>query len=570
MTQQTPTTPAADQRHRAHAPRVDWDSPIAEEPLFAMLDRAVEQFRDNPYLNFMGRVWTYGEVGALVDRATRGFQKLGVTKGVRVGLCLPNTPYYTICYFAILKAGGTVVNFNPLYVEREIAYQVNDSGTRIMVTLNLAQIYPKVAAQLDSTCLERIVVCPMEAILPGVKSVLFKALKRSEIASVPSDLQNCTFDQLISDATPAQPVAIEATEDIAVLQYTGGTTGVPKGAMLTHANLSANSDQLRRWFWQAEEGREGILAVLPFFHVFAMTVVQNLGTRLGAQLILLPRFELEPFLKTITKTKPTLLAAVPTIYGAVNGADLSKYDLKSLKYCISGGAPLPVEIKHRFEELTGCHLVEGYGLSEASPVTHCNPIGGTNKEGSIGVPMPGTKAVLRSLEHPDREVPEGERGEVCVTGPQVMKGYWNKPDDTHRALDHGVLHTGDVGTIDDDGFFFLVDRIKDVILAGGYNVYPRMIEEAIYLHPAVAEVICIGIPDAYRGQTPKCFVRLRDDADPDVTGDRIKDFLKDKLSRIEMPSAIELRDELPKTMVGKLSKKELVEEELQRLKNAPL
>jgi len=565
MTQQTSHTPADILRHRAHAPHVDWDTPIAEEPLYAMLDRAVEQYRDRPYLNFLGRVWTYGDIGALVDRAARGFQKLGVKKGVRVGLCLPNTPYYTICYFGVLKAGGTVVNFNPLYVEREIAYQIQDSGVKIMVTLNLKQIYPKVAAQLDSTCLERIVVCSMQGILPAVKSVLFAALKRSEIADAPADLQNCTFDQLIANRGRYQPVDIDPREDIAVLQYTGGTTGVPKGAMLTHANLSANADQLRRWFWQAEEGRESILAVLPFFHVFAMRVVQNLGTRLGAQLILLPRFELDQFLKTITRTRPTLLAAVPTIYGAVNGADLSKHDLTSLKYCISGGAPLPLEVKHRFEELTGCHLVEGYGLSEASPVTHCNPSGGVNKEGSIGIPMPGTRAVLRSLEHPEREAPEGERGEVCVSGPQVMKGYWNKPDETHRTLEGGVLHTGDVGTIDEDGYFFLVDRIKDVILAGGYNVYPRMIEEAIYLHPAVAEVVCIGIPDDYRGQTPKCFVRLRDDADPDITGDDIRDFLKDKLSHIEMPSAVELRDELPKTMVGKLSKKELVEEELRRL-----
>lgn len=564
MTQQTSPLPTADRRHRAHAPRVDWDSPIAEEPLFAMLDRAVADYADRPYLSFLGRTWTYGEIGALVDRAARGFQKMGVTRGVRVGLCLPNTPYYTICYFAVLKAGGTLVNFNPLYVEREIAYQVEDSGVKIMVTLNLKQIYPKVAAQLDSTGLERIVVCPMQDILPTVKSVLFASLKRSEIADVPSDLQNCTFDQLTANRGRYKPVEIDPRDDVAVLQYTGGTTGVPKGAMLTHANLSANADQLRRWFWQAEAGQESILAVLPFFHVFAMTVVQNLGTRLGAHLILLPRFELDQFLKTITKTRPTLLAAVPTIYGAVNAADLSRHDLTSLKYCISGGAPLPVEVRHRFEEVTGCHLVEGYGLSEASPVTHCNPLGGLSKEGSIGIPMPGTTAVLRSLEHPGRDVPEGDRGELCVAGPQVMKGYWNKPDDTHRALEYGVLHTGDVGTIDADGFFFLVDRIKDVILAGGYNIYPRMIEEAIYLHPAVAEVVCIGIPDAYRGQTPKCFVRLRDDADPETTGEAIRDFLKDKLSRIEMPATIELRDDLPKTMVGKLSKKELVEEELKK------
>lgn len=572
MTSQSPQAPsplnartpvAANDTQRRHAPRVDWDTPIACEPLTDILDRSVERFPDNTYLSFMGRTWSYAEIGTLVDKAARGFQQMGVAKGDRIGLCLPNTPYYTICYFAALKVGAIVVNYNPLYVKRELAYQINDSGTRFMVTLDLQQIYPKVAAMLDSTPLERIVICAMQDILPTVKGLLFAALKRSEVAEIPDDPQHLTFEQLTSNDGAFRPVAVEPLEDIAVLQYTGGTTGTPKGAMLTHANLSANADQLRRWFWEAETGKEKILAVLPFFHVFAMTVVQNLGTRLGAELVLLPRFEMTQFLKTITRTRPTLMAGVPTIYGAVNAyPELAKYDLSSLKYCISGGAPLPIEVKHRFEELTGCHLVEGYGLSECSPVSHCNPIGGLNKEGAIGISMPWTGAEIRDLLDADITAPDGEKGELVLRGPQVMKGYWQRPEDTDAAIGGGWLRTGDVGYRDEDGYIVLVDRIKDVILAGGYNVYPRIIEEALYLHPAVAEVVCIGIPDDYRGQAPKCFVRLKDDADVEI--DDLKAFLTDKLSRIEMPKDIEIRDELPKTMVGKLSKKELVAEEMAR------
>lgn len=570
MTSQTkdPSPPPSDAAHAARlqqlAPGVEWDAPIPQEPLTHILDRAVERFADRPYLHFLGRVWTYGEISDLVTRAARGFQKMGVKKGVHVGLCLPNTPYYTICYFAILKAGGTVVNYNPLYVERELEHQIKDSDTRIMVTLNVTQIYPKVAALFDKTPLERIVVCPMQDILPKAMGLAFSVLKRSEIAEWPHDVRHVPFEQLIANKRAPLPVDIDPLNDIAVLQYTGGTTGVPKGAMLTHANLSANTHQVRRWFCGAEEGRESIVAVLPFFHVFAMTVVQNLGTALGAQLTLLPRFELDQFLKTIAKTRPSLMAGVPTIYGAVNNApDLAKYDLSCLKYCISGGAPLPVEIKHRFEALTGSHLVEGYGLSESSPVATCNPLGGVNKAGSIGIAVPGTRIELRSLNNPNELAPPGEKGEVCIIGPQVMKGYWNRPDETAKTIIDGRLHTGDVGTMDEDGYVFLVDRIKDVILAGGYNVYPRVIEEALYLHPDVAEVVCIGIPDKYRGQAPKCFVRLKDGTDA-VTGEDLRTFLTDKISKIELPKAIEIRDELPKTMVGKLSKKELIEEEKQK------
>ncbi|WP_404378791.1 long-chain fatty acid--CoA ligase [Caenispirillum salinarum] len=537
-------------------------APIVPKPVHALLEETAARAPDAPYLDFLGKKYTYGETWTLVERAAKGFQQLGVGPGVRVGLCLPNTPYYTICYFAILRAGGTVVNYNPLYVERELAYQINDSGTRLMVTLDLKQIYPKVAACLEHTCLERIVTCSMTGALPGVKSILFAVLKRSECAEIPDDLRHVPFEKVIAaEGAPKKP-SISPKTDIAVLQYTGGTTGVPKGAMLTHANITANTEQLRRVIPDVREGQEKMLAVLPFFHVFAMTVAQNVATVIGAEIIMLPRFDLAQVMKCIDKKRPTMFPGVPTIYTAINNSgDIKKHDLSSLKICISGGAPLPVEVKNRFEDLTGCALVEGYGLSEASPVVTCNPIGGLVKAGSIGVPLDGTEVQIRDLDGRREEVAQGKKGELCVRGPQVMKGYYNRPEDTDKTIIDGLLHTGDVGYVDSDGYIFLVDRIKDVILAGGYNVYPRAIEEALYLHPAIAECICIGIPDAYRGQAPKCFVTLRDDAGDDVSPEGLREFLTDKVSRIEMPKEIEIRDELPKTMVGKLSRKELVAEE---------
>ncbi len=539
---------------------VDWATPIAATPVTTLLDRTVAACPDRPAIDFLGRHTSYAELARLVDRAACGFQQLGVRKGTRVGLCLPNSPYYVICYYAVLRAGGVVVNFNPLYVERELHHQIEDSVTTIMVTLDIRQIYPKVAAMLETSCLERVVVCSMTGILPAVKSVMFSVFKRSEVAPVPNDLRHVGFERLVANDGTVRPVAIEPERDLAVLQYTGGTTGVPKGAMLTHANLSANVEQLRRWVPAIELGREKMLLVLPLFHVFAMTVGMNLGVALGAELILLPRFDLQQVMKCITRKRPTLFPGVPTIYTALNGAAQSgNWDLSSIRYCISGGAPLPLEVRNRFEGLTGCHLVEGYGLSETAPVATCNPFGGEARPGSVGLAMPQTVIEIRSLTDPHRLAEPGEKGEVCVRGPQVMAGYWQRPDDTAAVMIDGALRTGDIGTLDRDGYLFLVDRIKDVILCGGYNVYPRAVEEALYQHPAVAEAVVIGIPDPYRGQAPKAFVRLRDGHD--ATADQIRDFLAGYLSRIEMPKEIELRSQLPKTMVGKLSKKELVAEE---------
>ncbi|OHC74853.1 MAG: dicarboxylate--CoA ligase PimA [Rhodospirillales bacterium RIFCSPLOWO2_02_FULL_58_16] len=541
-----------------YPPGVDWREPLPSVPLFALFDKSLSRFPDNPCIDFLGRVWSYRQIGDLIDRAAAGFRRLGVARGVRVGLCLPNTPYYVICYFAVLKAGGTVVNYNPLYAKRELAHQIADSATSIMVTLDLKQIYGKVAAMTAETSLEKIVVCPMSDILPMAKSIMFSIFRRSEVIGLRDDAAHFTFNELTMGDGRIKTADIDPETDIAVLQYTGGTTGSPKGAMLTHANLVANACQVRRWLHGMEDGAERFLGALPLFHVFAMTVVMNTGIAAGAELILLPRFELKQVLKTINEKRPTMFPGVPTMYTAINAApDIGGFDLSSIKYCVSGGAPLPAEVKRTFEALTGCKLVEGYGLSEASPVVACNPLGSV-KEGSIGLPLPGTIIEIHDMDDRDKALGAGEKGEVCVIGPQVMAGYLNQPEATAHDIVNGRLHTGDVGYMDEQGYTFLIDRIKDLILCGGYNVYPRVIEDAVYLHPAVEEVTVIGVPDTYRGQAPKAFVKLRDGQS--LTAEELLAFLKDKLSPIEMPDHLEFRSQLPKTMIGKLSKKELVKE----------
>ena len=540
---------------------IDWSTTLTRRALNEYIDDAEIRFAARPAIDFLGRKTTYAQLATHIRQAAKGFQNMGVTKGSRVGLCLPNTPYSVICYFGALRAGATVVNYNPLYVERELAFQISDSETEIMVTMDLKLLYPKVAAMLSQTeSLKQIVVCRMAPILPPVKGLLFGIVKRKEIAAITDDDTTMRFENLINNDGQPEEVEIDIEQDIAVLQYTGGTTGRSKGAMLTQANLSANISQMLSWFPGLRPGEEKIVGVLPLFHVFAMTAVMNFAVASGTEMILLPRYELEQTLKTLSAKKATLFPAVPTKYTAINQApDLAKYDLSSIRYCMSGGAPLPLEVKRQFEQITGCKLVEGYGLSESSPVATCNSMSGTNKENSIGLPVPGTDITIHDLETPHDLMPVGERGEVWIKGPQIMKGYLNQAEETADTLRDGWLRTGDVGYMDDQGHFFLVDRLKDLILCSGYNVYPRMVEEAIYLHSAVSEVTVIGIKDEYRGESPKAFVKLKPNESLNETD--LKQFLEDKLSKIEMPSKIEFRDELPKTIIGKLSKKELVAEE---------
>ena len=536
---------------------------IPARALFEIFDEAVREFPDNLFIDFLGKHYTYRAIDAMVRRIAKGFQALGVGKGDRIGLLLPNTPYYVISYYAALKIGAVVVNFNPLYAEREIEHQVVDAGVSVMVTLDLPAIYDKLA-RLDVPCLKHIVVGRMAAILPFPLGLLYPLLKRREVAKVPQDARHTLFDKLMENDGAFAAVAIEPLRDLAVLQYTGGTTGVPKGAMLTHANLAINAMQSRLVFPRIERGRERMLGVLPFFHVFAMTAVMNFAVITGGAIIMLPRFDLVQVVRTIHKKRPTLFPAVPTIYTAINHyKSIKDYDLSSIKFCISGGAPLPVEVKRDFEALTGCVLVEGYGLSETSPVVTANPAEGVNKSGSIGLPVAETVVEIVSLEDGVTLMPTGERGEVCVRGPQVMVGYWHQAEETAQVLiptPNGLrLRTGDVGLIDADGYVFIVDRLKDMIAAGGFKIYPRHVEEAIYQHPAVEECIVVGVPDEYRGQTVKAFIKLREGAALSHTD--LMTFLKDKLSAIELPKQVEFRDQpLPKTAIGKLSRKLMLEQ----------
>ena len=523
-----------------------------------LLDRAARLHGDRPAILFLGRRWSYAELAQSVERVAAGLQALGIGKGDRVGLCLPNTPFFVIAYYAALKIGAVVVNYNPLYVERELENQIRDSGTRVMFVIDVPDVHRKVAAVAERAGLEKIVLCPLAEALPRAKATLYRLLKRKQIARVPNDGRHTSYASLLGTRDKPRPVVVTA-DDLAVLQYTGGTTGVPKGAMLTHANIVANSAQNVAFDPARHMGQERVLGVLPLFHVFAMTVVMNYAIEMAAEMILLPRYDLKATLKALVATKPTVFPAVPTIYAAIAKlAAKEKSDLSCVELCISGGAPLPAEVAEQFRALTGARLVEGYGLTETSPCVSCNSRHGAAKEGSVGRPLPGTIVEIRD---PTTRalMPTGEKGEIVVRGPQVMKGYWQKPEATADVLDEHGLRTGDIGMLDADGFLFVVDRIKDLILCGGYNVYPRVIEDALYQNPEVAEAVVIGIPDSYRGQAPKAFVTLRPGAT--ATPETLRTFLEGYLSKIELPKAIEIRDSLPKTAVGKLSKKELIAEE---------
>lgn len=540
---------------------VAWDAEVAVGALWSNLDDTIARFPDNNVIDFLDRKFTYRQLGDWVNRGAKGFQDLGVGKGIKVGLFLPNCPQFVVCYYAILKAGGTVVNYSPLYSEPELLHQIEDSHTDIMVTLNVEVLYPKMKSLLPKTRLQKLVVGTINEVLPFPKNLLYPLVKRSEISKIPRDEAHVWFKDLAANDGDFTPVAVNPHDDVAVLQYTGGTTGVSKGAMLTHANLMANLNQAFLWNTDVDEGNERMMAVLPFFHVFAMTSVMNLSIRMGAEMIVHPRFELEEVMKDIDKKKPTMFQGVPTMYNAMsNHPKIAEFDLSSIKGCISGGAPLPVEVKSQFEGLANCTVMEGYGLTESSPSATCNPLEGLNKAGSIGLPLPQTEIVIVDREDPHKILGLKEDGEICIIGPQVMKGYWNRPEATADTMVDGRLRTGDVGYMDEDGYTFIIDRMKDLILCGGFNVYPRVVEEAIYQHPAVEEVTVIGIPDDYRGESPKAFVKLKEDADPvDEAG--MIGFLKDKIGKHELPREVEFRAELPKTLIGKLSKKELVEEE---------
>ncbi len=544
---------------------VDWNADIAPVSLPAFFADRAKRYAERPFLNFLGKEYTYGESMDVIEKLSTGLQAMGVKKGVHVGLFLPNTPYTVWFYYAVLRAGGTVVNYNPLYTEKELHHQIEDSETDIMITADLKLLCDKVVNLLESTRLKTLVVCPFTEILPFPKSLLFKLFKGKELAKLDMDDDRIvSFDHVRSTNHTYQAPQIDPVNDVAVLQYTGGTTGRPKGAMLTHENIYANAAQVGLWVGPLiDPNRQlSMVGVLPFFHVFAMTAIMNMSIYQGMRILLQPNFELKRVLKLVDKEKPDLFAGVPAIYNAMAKHDkIDHYDFSSLKYCISGGAPLPKEVKNRFTEKTGCKwLSEGYGLTESSPVATCNPVRGDIRIGTIGLPLPQTVIEIVDAEDKTTLMPFGEKGEVCIRGPQVMKGYYNQQDETDNVLKGGRLHTGDIGIMDADGYVTLVDRIKDLILVRGYNVYPTQVEDEIYKHKDVEECIVAGVPDEERGETVWAWVKPR--AGRKINADELKEFLKPLMSPIELPRKIIIRDqELPKTPVGKLSRKMLLEQE---------
>jgi long-chain acyl-CoA synthetase len=528
--------------------------------LYQLFQKSAQTYKQQPAVHFMGRELNYGELAAEVESMACALADLGVKKGDRVAIHLPNSTQFPIAFFAALAVGAIVVPCNPLYVAREMEYQLKDSGAETIITMT--RFYNMIKEIQPKTDLKNIIVTNIKDYFPGFLSFLYTVAKeKKEGDRVELAKEDYSFTDLTKKFAGKTPPAVEVLPtDRAVFLYTGGTTGVSKGAVLQHRNLVANCFQVKSWCTDYEDGKEVILGVLPFFHSYGLTTILNLGLLNGAKLVLLPRFVLADALKTIDKQKPTLFPGVPTIYVAINNApDLNKYDIKSIKVCISGAAPLPVEVQQQFEKNTGGKLVEGYGLSETSPVTHANPVYGERRPGSIGLPMPDTDFKVVDVETGENEMPIGEIGELCLRGPQVMEGYLNMPEENAQSLRNGWFYTGDIAKVDEDGYTYIVDRKKDMVIAGGFNIYPRDIEEVLYTHPKIMEAAVAGINDAYRGETLKAYVVLKEGET--MTEEEVKEYCKANLAAYKVPKLYEFRAELPKTMIGKVLRRTLREEE---------
>ncbi|WP_431027137.1 long-chain-fatty-acid--CoA ligase [Lysinibacillus sp. LZ02] len=519
-------------------------SPDIEFPVTTMVDilkETVEKIPKHIAIKFYSKEISYQELWSLSSLFAASLQQGGIAKGDRVAIMLPNCPHYIISYYGILKAGSIVTQVNPMYLEKELVHILNDSGAKAIVVYE--PLYPRIKAIADQTALEHIIVVSFQ----------------SESFSLAEDR---SFEQFINQGMNVSltPITINPVEDIAVLQYTGGTTGVSKGAMLTHRNIAVNAQQCKAFFDEEHEFGEGkCLTVIPLFHVFGMTSCMNLSILNGTTIILLPRFELEEVFQTIKVEQPTKFPGVPTMFIAlVNHPNAESYGINSIRICNSGSAPMPVQMMNEFEGKTGAKILEGFGLSEAAPATHCNPPFGQRKPGSVGIGLPGTDYKIVDLSTGEQEVPVGELGELVIRGPQVMKGYWNMPEETQVTLRNGWLYTGDIAKVDEDGYLYIVDRKKDLIIASGYNVYPRDIEELLYEHPAVQEAVVIGVPDEYRGETIKAILVKK--AGHDVTEQEMIDWVRKRIATYKVPQYVEFRDELPKTMVGKILRRALREE----------
>ncbi|WP_246941018.1 long-chain-fatty-acid--CoA ligase [Bacillus pinisoli] len=539
--------------------------PYEGKTIHQFLVETAKSYPKKKALNFLGKEMTFEQLYNESMQLANYFKELGLQKGERVSIMLPNCPQAVIGYYATLFAGGVVVQTNPLYTERELEYQLNDSESKIIICLDL--LYPRVRKVKAVTKVEHIIVTGIKDYLPFPKSVIYPFIQKKQhgvVVNVEHKGRNHLFKKALQNSSTENiEVEIDPKEDLALLQYTGGTTGFPKGVMLTHENLVANTLMCASWMYKCKKGEEKVLGILPFFHVYGMTTVMNLSIMQAFEMILLPKFDAETTLKTIEKHKPSLFPGAPTIYiGLLNHPDIKKYDLSSIECCISGSAPLPLEVQQKFEEVTGGKLVEGYGLTEASPVTHSNNLWDKRVNGSIGLPWPDTEARIVSMET-GGEAEIGEIGELVVKGPQVMKGYWNKPEETEAVLRDGWLYTGDLGYMDEEGYFYIVDRKKDMIIAGGFNIYPREIEEILYENEKIQEAVVAGIPDPYRGETVKAFIVLKEGEQ--CSEEELDAFARKHLAAYKVPRIYEFRKELPKTAVGKILRRTLIDEEKEKL-----
>ncbi|MGM8213313.1 long-chain-fatty-acid--CoA ligase [Virgibacillus sp. W0430] len=529
-----------------------------EKPLQQFLEESEKRYKDKPALHFMGKTLSFTDVLSEAKKLASYLQSLGLNKNDRVAIMLPNCPQAVISYYGALMAGGIVVQTNPLYTERELEYQLKDSGATIIICLDI--LLPRTNKVKNGTDIKHVIVTGIKEYLPFPKNIIYPFIQKRQYNMVVKVVENENTHAWMSIMKKASSthriIDVNPKEDIALLQYTGGTTGLPKGAMLTHYNLVANVQMCQAWLYKIEEGKEVILGVLPFFHVYGMTTVMNLSIMLGGKMVLLPKFEPEQVLKVIHKQNVTLFPGAPTIYiSLLNHPEIKDYDLSSVEACISGSAPLPSEIQEQFERITGGRLVEGYGLTETSPVTHANFLWTNRVNGSIGVPWPDTDSkIVKPGTIEELEV--GEIGEVAISGPQVMKGYWKNEEETAAVLKAGWLLTGDMGYMDENGYFYIVDRKSDMIIAGGYNIYPREVEEVLYEHEGIQEASVVGVPDDYRGETVMAFIVLKPGYK--LTEEELDIYCRENLAAYKIPRIYSFKEELPKTAVGKVLKRELI------------
>lgn len=539
-----------------------------QKNLAQLFEEAVQKDPKKNAIYFLGKKMTFSQLHQDSLKLSSYLIELGLKKGDRVAIMLPNCPQAVISFYAVLLAGGVVVQTNPLYTERELEYQLNDSEATMIIALDL--LYPRVVKMKALTSVEHVVITSIQDYLPFPKNIMYPFIQRKQqkiSVNVSHTETTHLFKRIINEASPAVCNAEGISdEDIAILQYTGGTTGFPKGVMLTHKNLVANATMCSHWLYRCRQGEEKVLGIIPFFHVYGLTTVLVLSVLQNYEMVLLPKFDAKTTLKTIHKQQPTLFPGAPTIYIALlNHPDLAKYNLSSIDSCMSGSAPLPVEVQEQFERVTGGKLVEGYGLTETSPVTHANFLWEERIPGSIGVPWPDTDAKILSFET-GKEAAVSEVGEIAVKGPQVMKGYWKQPEETEAVMRDGWLLTGDVGYMDDKGYFYVVDRKKDIIIAGGYNIYPREVEEVLYEHEKIQEAVVVGVPDPYRGETVKAYIVLKNGVR--CTEEELNEFSRKYLAAYKVPRLYEFRNELPKTAVGKILRRALIDEENEKHKKA--